>query len=140
MQHLEDKKVYLRDRYFQEIGTWPIIDLRDGYFTILSKQSRDEAHPILRREVSRLETVSQFEFFYNAEEAFGGEVNIGPSGNWLEVAWCEATSFAAIVYLGQGIPARVKWYDAESPDEAIDQWCGEYVVRIRAVESENDGE
>ncbi|WP_141694049.1 hypothetical protein [Rhizobium lusitanum] len=139
-QHLEDEKVYLRERYFQEIGTWPTVDLRDGYFTVLRPQTNEEVHPILRREIFRLQSANKFEYFYKGEETFNGEVNTGPSDNWLEIAWCEAAGVAAILYRGEGIPARLKWFDAASPEEAIDQWCEEYVVPIPVTEDEEDEE
>ncbi|MGN6777610.1 hypothetical protein [Rhizobium sp.] len=120
--------MYLREKYFSEIGAWPTVDLCDGYFTILRPQTPEEVHPILRREIFRLQSGQMFEYFYMGEEMFNGEVNTGPSDNLLEIAWCEAAGVAAILYRGEGIPSRLKWVDATTPDEAIDQWCKEYVV------------
>lgn len=130
--------MYLRDRYFQEIGCWPTVDLHGGYFTILRPMERTDADPLLQREVARLESASQFTFLYKGEERFNGWTNTGPSSNCIEVAWCEAAGVAAILYRGEGIPSRVQWFDASSPDEAIDQWCEEYVVPVPVVESDDD--
>ncbi|MFB2563664.1 hypothetical protein [Rhizobium sp. IMFF44] len=120
--------MYLREKYFREIGAWPTVDLRDGYLTVLRPEAAEEVHPLLRQEIFRLQSGNQFEYFYKGEEMFNGEFNTGPSRNWLELAWCQAAGVAAILYRGEGIPARVKWCDGATAEEAIDQWCEEYVV------------
>ena len=75
---------------------WPTVDLLDGYLTILRPQMDEKAHPLLRQEISRLQSAHKFEYFYKGEEIFNGVVNTGPSQNWLEIAWCEAAGVAAI--------------------------------------------
>lgn len=132
--------MYLKDRYFQEINCWPTVDLDGGYFTILRPLEPAEADPLLRQAVAHLESASQFTFLYKGEERFNGWTNTGPSSNWIEVAWCDAAGVAAITYRGEGIPSRVQWFDGATPDEAIDQWCKEYVVPVPVVEGEDDDE
>jgi hypothetical protein len=132
--------MYLRERYFREIEAWPTVDLSDGYFTILSPQTDEEAHPLLRQEVFRLQSANKFEYFFMGEEMFNGVVNTGPSQNCLEVAWCEAAGVAAILYNGEGIPSRVQWFDGTTPSEAIDQWCNEFVVPWTETYGSDDDE
>ncbi|WP_412063950.1 hypothetical protein [Rhizobium sp. SYY.PMSO] len=132
--------MYLRDSYFKAIDRWPTVDLLDGYFTILCRQTNEEVNPALRREIFRLQSSNKFEYFYKGEETFNGVVNTGPSDNWLEIAWCEAAGVAAILYRGEGIPSRVLWFDASSPEEAIDQWCEEYVVPTPVTQAEDGGD
>lgn len=136
--HLEDGNVYLRDNYFKEIGIWPTVDLSDGYFTVLSPLSYEEVHPALRQEIFRLRSANKFEYLIKGEERFNGVCGTGSSNNWLEIAWCEEAGVAAILYRGKGVPPRVKWCDGRTPDEAIDEWCYEYVVPWNFADDDDD--
>ncbi|PZM08846.1 hypothetical protein [Rhizobium tubonense] len=150
----------IKDSYFEEAGGWPTVELWQGYLTrtdpvaqienlepYLSKAAEEFPEILdcglcsaLSDAVAREERSQSFEAFCNIEVSFDGEIDCGPSGDELDIAFSKEMGIALVAYVGRGVPLIVKRYACSSPDEAVDLWLAEAAEPLMFADGEDDDE